>query len=154
MSLKFYPYPVSHDETLLRIIMGTTHPHVSLVTAAITLYHEVDPQSPYRRLACWSLLHVLSVQEQYLLKNIAKTGTAPVSGAGAAAKQMATTVGKLTKRLVALELIVDATTDADKRPRYALTDFGKDVMATDKIDTDRHVEWHIDEKLCPMELGG
>lgn len=117
--------------------MSKTPLPVNIVDAAITLYNETAPDSPYRKLATYSIYMALSTSERYMLSYIAKTGHVGNSPLAVALK--------IIQRLLVIEAITETTKDSDKRRKFAVTEFGRLVNRNSLVDIDKHFTWYDEQ---------
>lgn len=117
--------------------------------SAVELYNEVEPTSPYRKIAALAIVAMLGSLELYMLKLISKQhaiGSDIKKGIGTTLKSLNTNTNAILNRLLSLELITEITIDTDKKRRFELTSIGHTVNNCNESDLDAHLNWYIDFK--------
>jgi hypothetical protein len=118
---------------------------VNVFQSAVELYNEVDPTSPYRKIATIAIVAMLDGVELYLLKILNKQKSIGDSRIGGIVQRtVAQSADSKLSRLIALGLIREITIDTDKKRRFDLTPLGHSVNHANELNLDAHLNWYID----------
>lgn len=118
---------------------------INMFQAAVELYHEVEPVSPYRRVAAIAIIAMLDSIELYLLKILNKQKSiGDTRRSGIVQRNLDKSADKAISRLIALGLIREITIDSDKKRRFDLTPLGCSVNNANELNLEHHLNWYID----------
>lgn len=123
--------------------------YINPYSSAVDLYNEVEPTSPYRKVAALAIVAMLGSLELYLLKLISKQHTVGMDvkkGLGQTLQLLNKNTNTILSRLLSLGLIVEITVDSDKKRRFDLTPMGHTVKNCNESDLDAHLNWYVDFK--------
>jgi len=123
--------------------------YINMYESAVELYNEVEPTSPYRKIAALAIVAMLGSLDLYLLKIINKQhaiGVDVKKGLGKTLQMLNQNTNTVLARLLSLGLIVEITIDSDKKRRFELTPIGHTVNNCNESDLEAQINWYIDFK--------